>query len=46
MIKTLGIKDINLRAEILKLFSGSHAAQLYMSDTGFPVNWYTDPFWN
>jgi len=46
MIKSLGISDINLKIDILKLFSGSHAAQLYMSDTGFPKGWDNDPFWN
>lgn len=46
MIKSLGLAGIDLRENIRCLFAGSHAAKLYMSDTGFPQGWEHDPFWN
>ncbi|EBS6278941.1 Abi family protein [Salmonella enterica subsp. enterica serovar Weltevreden] len=46
MIKSLGLTGIDLKGDILRLFAGSHAAQLYMADTGFPQGWETDPFWS
>ncbi len=46
MIKTLDLAGIDLKGDLLRLFAGSHAAQLYMADTGFPQGWENDPFWN
>lgn len=46
MIKSLGLTGIDLKGDIMRLFTGNHAAQLYMADTGFPQAWETDPFWN
>lgn len=46
MIKSLGLSGIDLKGDLLRLFAGSHAAQLYMAETGFPQGWEADPFWN
>lgn len=46
MIRSLGLTGIDLKDEVQRLFAGSHAARLYMADTGFPQDWETDPFWN
>ncbi|OHY61840.1 DNA-binding protein [Pluralibacter gergoviae] len=46
MIKSLGLNGIDLKGDLLRLFAGSHAAKLYMTDTGFPPGWETDPFWS
>lgn len=45
MIKSLGFNDIDLKNDLLRLFAGSHTAQLYMADTGFPQGWEADSFW-
>jgi len=45
MVKTLGMHDINMREALLSLFNSHRAAMLYLHDTGFPVHWENDPFW-
>ncbi|KKF38513.1 MULTISPECIES: Abi family protein [Hafnia] len=46
MIRSLDLHGIDLKSELLRLFNDSHAAQLYMADTGFPQGWEADPFWD
>lgn len=45
MVKTLGMHDINMREALHSLFNSHRAATLYLHDTGFPVHWENDPFW-
>ncbi len=45
MIKSLGLTNIDIKNDIKNLFNSSHSASLYMSETGFPPGWETDPFW-
>lgn len=45
MIKSLQINSISLQQELQILFQRYPASVSYMSETGFPSNWSSDPFW-